>query len=414
MAPKIAIIGAGPGGCILARLLHQHNIPCTIFEGEKSVNYRSQGGTLDLRARTGLQAVKDAGLWPEFLKHARYDGESMLICDKSRRAWMKRPPSKQGEKNALHQAPEIDRSALRQMLMESLPEGIVRWNYRLKSVEPDMAMVFENGEVQRGYDLIVGADGAFSKARNLLSSEKPFYSGLGGYSLSIPDAENTAPEVYKLVNRGSVFSFGDLKTLNAQQLGDGSINISYYAHFPEDYASTCGYDVTDLESVKKELRRELHDWSPELKNTFEKAQGTVQWRNLYMLPVGFQWEHRKGLTLLGDAAHLMTPFGGIGVNTAFYDAMLLSRAIIDYTNSAGANDLDTHVIKYENEMLAFAKEGQILTEGSMKDMLFTPGAPRTSIESYILRHMRPEFPAWSHPFLSVLVHTVYFFYKLFV
>src|SRR5262245_47500071 len=97
MAPNIAIIGAGPAGCMLARLLAKNGVSCTIFEAEQSINYRSQGGTLDLRARTGLQAIKEAGLWDEFQKHARYDGESLLICDKNRQAWLKRRPRKQAE-----------------------------------------------------------------------------------------------------------------------------------------------------------------------------------------------------------------------------------------------------------------------------------------------------------------------------
>jgi 2-polyprenyl-6-methoxyphenol hydroxylase-like FAD-dependent oxidoreductase len=87
MAPCIAIIGAGPGGCILARLLYNNHIPCTIFEGEVSIDYRAQGGTLDLRARTGMAAIKEAGLWKEFQKYARYDGESLLATRSSQHGY---------------------------------------------------------------------------------------------------------------------------------------------------------------------------------------------------------------------------------------------------------------------------------------------------------------------------------------
>lgn len=101
MALRIAIIGAGPGGCMLARLLHQYDIPCTIFEAEPSINYRSQGGTLDLRAKTGLLAIKEAGLWDEFQRHARYDGESLLVTDKRLTTWLRRSSSKPDAKNKL-------------------------------------------------------------------------------------------------------------------------------------------------------------------------------------------------------------------------------------------------------------------------------------------------------------------------
>ncbi|KAF2682552.1 hypothetical protein K458DRAFT_60586 [Lentithecium fluviatile CBS 122367] len=155
--------------------------------------------------------------------------------------------------------------------MESVPDGSVRWGMRLKSVESDMSLHFENGVVERGFDLIVGADGAFSKTRQFLSSEKPFYTGLGGYAMAIPDAAERAPDVNKLVDRGSVFSFGDYKTLNGQQLGSGNIDVSYYAHFDEDFTKKCGFDVTDVNAVKDHLRKELHDWSPELKTIFERC-----------------------------------------------------------------------------------------------------------------------------------------------
>ena len=79
---KIAIIGAGPAGCMLARLLHHlANIECTIFEAEESLDFRSQGGTLDFNA--GLGALKAAGLYEEFLKFSRFDGSALGVCDKN-------------------------------------------------------------------------------------------------------------------------------------------------------------------------------------------------------------------------------------------------------------------------------------------------------------------------------------------
>ncbi|ORX94848.1 hypothetical protein BCR34DRAFT_205503 [Clohesyomyces aquaticus] len=413
MTPKIAIIGAGPGGCMLARLLHRRQIPCIIFEGEKAANYRSQGGTLDLRAKTGLAAVEEAGLMPEFLKLARYDGEAMLLCDKDMTTWMKRSPSAQGEKHAIHQAPEIDRAQLRQLLMESLPEGIVRWGHRLLRVDPDLSLHFENGQIESGFDLIVGADGAWSKTRAFVSSAKPDYSGLGGFSMSIPDAEHTAPEVYKLANRGSMFAYSDGKMLGVQQLGDGSLNVSYYGNHDEQFPQTCGYDTNNLESAKKALKEQLPAWSPQLLDIVDKTAGDVLWRNLYMLKPGFRWQHKKGITLLGDAAHLMTPFAGIGVNTAFYDAMLLSHAIAEAEKNPEPTHLDAQVMAYEGKMWENAKTAAELTLGAMNDMMFTPGAPRTSIESYIKRFGRQDMPSWQYPLLAGAVNTGFFFYKLF-
>ncbi|KAH8728225.1 hypothetical protein GQ44DRAFT_702811 [Phaeosphaeriaceae sp. PMI808] len=413
--PKIAIVGAGPGGCMLARLLHVQNVPCTIFEGETSIDYRSQGGTLDLRAKTGLAAIQAAGLWDEFLKYARYDGESLLITDKYLNTWMRRYPSKPDQRKKFVEAPEIDRSDLRKLLMENIPEANIQWGKKLARVQDTDSgpeLHFVNGEVERGYTLIVGCDGAFSKTRVLLTSEEPFYTGLSGWILEIPDSKNTAPIIHKLVNSGSVFAFSDGKNMAIQQLSSGAVRVSTYYQQAEQSGRRS--DQTDLASVQKMLSADFGDWAPELQEAFNKAQGKVERIPLYMLPVGFTWPHKEGVTLLGDAAHLMVPFSGIGVNTAFYDALLLSRQIAAFVERGTSGDFDKYIASYEQEMFEHAHKAQAHSEGSMNDMLLTPGAPRTSIEVYILRHAKEDLPRWTHPILTAIVYFGYWVYKLFV
>ena len=415
--PRIAIIGAGPGGCILARLLHTHRIACTVFEGETAIDHRSQGGTLDLRANTGLAAVKEAGLWKEFQKYARYDGESLLVTDKKLTTWVRRKQGKQGQQNKLQEAPEIDRTDLRKLLLESLPKESIRWGMKLVRVQErdeGHALHFANGDVESGFDLIVGCDGAFSKTRTLLTPDSVFYTGLADWTMQVPNAKVTAPNLDKLVNRGSILAYSDGRSMAIQQLSSGNIWVSTSGPYTEDYASTSDLDSKDLESVKVLLREDFRDWRPELLEAIDKAEGDVMWRPLYMLPVGFTWPHKKGVTLLGDAAHLMTPFSGIGVNTAFYDAMLLAEQIVSFSKSARPDCFDEHIVAYEKKMFEHAHKAQKHTEGSMNDMLFTPGAPRTSIESWILRHMKEGTPAWSHPFLTAVVYAGFWVYKLFV
>lgn len=403
---------------MLARLLQQQqSIATTIFEAEESINYRSQGGTLDLRTETGLAAVKEAGLWAEFQKRARYDGEALLLTDKNLVTWMRRHPRRNAQDTTkqLQEAPEIDRVELRRMLLESLRDGTVRWGHKLKSVEEGpsgLQLRFHNGLILDGFDLIVGCDGAFSKVRTLLSSTIPYYVGLAGWALDIHDAQDT--DVGNFVNRGSVFAYSDGKSFSLQQLGDGSIHIGHYGTHPENYPALCGFSVTDPEEVKLALKKNLADWNPIFLDAVEKTTGDVSFRKLYQLPCGFRWQHKSGITLLGDAAHLMTPYAGIGVNTAFYDAMILSQEIASFLSSTREFSLDKHVQDYEEKMFTNAHKAMKLTEASMNDMLFTPGAPRTSIESWLLRHALGDLPRWAHGLFTVFVYVAFWIYKRFV
>lgn len=403
---------------MLARLLQQSSITCIIFEAETSINYRSQGGTLDLRSATGLAAVKAAGLWEEFQQHARYDGESLLVTDKNLTTWMRRNPGTKDKHSKLQEAPEIDRAVLRKLLIDSVPPECVKWGWKLASVRDTassgLELSFTNGEALSNFDLVVGADGAWSKTRCLLSPDKPHYTGLGGWSMQISEASKTAPEAYAFVNRGSVFAYSDGKGLCSQQLGDGSLNVSYYGAHPEDFTTQCGFDTEDLSIVKQYLQKELASWADQLRNQVDSANGQLVWRNLYELPVGWTWPHKKGVTLLGDAAHVMTPFAGIGVNNAFYDAMELAKRIVEFAESEEPTDLDEYIVRYEKVMFEHAHRAQALTEGSKTDMLLTPGAPRTSIQSWVLRHAKEDTPTWTHPLLTTLIYSAYWVYKWFV
>ena len=308
MAPplRIAIIGAGPAGMTLAHLLLKALIHVTIFEGEASPYARGQGGTLDLHDDTGLKALKEIGLWEEFLKYARYDGEAMAIADKNLKKYLYMGGT---TKETSRGRPEIDREKLRKILYEALPEDTVRWGCRLRSVEEDRSLHFEHG-VESGFDLIVGADGAWSKVRPLLSKVMPYYTGLGGVHSVINKPEEEHPDLYRLVDRGSLMCFSDGKGLTAQQMGDGSLSIGEWTQRPEDWQET--YNLSDPKEVKRALREEFHDWDSQLVAFINAADDNhLVPRSLYMLPVGHRWDHRAGFTLIGDAAHLMTPFAGV-------------------------------------------------------------------------------------------------------
>jgi 2-polyprenyl-6-methoxyphenol hydroxylase-like FAD-dependent oxidoreductase len=401
-SPRIAIIGAGPGGCLLGRLLHLANLQCTIFEAEESLDFRSQGGTLDLRG--GLEALRRAGVYDEYLKYSRFDGSAIGVCDKNAKFYFHVGASKVGN-------PEIDRAELRGLLLESLPEGMVRWKHRLLKVDDDLVLHFEHG-TESGFDLIVGADGAWSKTRNALTEEKPFFSGVAGYSLSIPDAAETAPSVSKFVDRGTIFAFSDGKAINGQQLGSGAIHISSWM------TQETPIDAKAISPTKKDILKNYADWIPELLDMIRATSGEIQCRSLYMLPVGSRWNHKPGVTLLGDAAHLMTPFGGEGVNLAFQDALELGNSVIDAAKEGQQSTLDTKISAYEDDMFARALKAQVMSHGMMQDMLFTEGAPRSTIARWMLRKVKYSLPTpigpLIYPIVAAGMHSAFFLYKLFV
>ena len=387
--PKVAIIGAGPAGMTLAHLLIKASIPVTIFEGEASPHVRGQGGTLDLHDDTGLKALNEIGLLEDFQKHARYDGEAVIIADKNLKKYLYADGT---TKETSRGRPEIDREKLRKILYEALPDGVIRWGSRLRSVTGDQSLQFDHG-IETGYDLIVGADGAWSKVRPLLSEVQPFYSGLGGIHAVINDAEKQHPDLYKLVNRGSVFCYSDGKNLNAQQMGDGTIIVGSWTRRPEDWQRTCGYDVHDPLQAKKALLEEFQDWNPQLRALLEASdEEQLVPRNLYMLPVGHRWDHRPGFTLIGDSAHLMTPFAGEGVNLAMADALKLAQALTAARKSENSDATDKAVKAFEKEM--FSRAGIIaeVTRGCMEDMLFTSGANPSTIPRYARRVLVGQLP----------------------
>ncbi|EKG12079.1 Monooxygenase FAD-binding protein [Macrophomina phaseolina MS6] len=358
-APRIAIIGAGPGGLTLARLLHVNGIPTTIFEKDPSREFRhTAGGCLDLHEHSGQKALRDAGLEDEFKKHARYDGEALVLTDRFGEEHINIKDVDTGR-------PEIDRPALRDMLLASVPDEYVRWGHGVTRVDAEEGTLhFENSRTAQGFDLIVGADGAWSKVRKVLCTVSPFYSGVTGLEWWLRDIDRKDPKLSAVLGDGSYFSFGDEegRCLGSQRQGDRSVRTYAFLRKHESWVKDCGVNWEDREAAKEALRREFKAWPEKLTAVIEAwDEGAIIPRPLYMLPVGVRWPHQKGFTLLGDAAHLMTPFAGEGVNAAMWDAMELANAII-----ADHEDLDRAVWAYETKLFPRAEKIQQMTWDSTR------------------------------------------------
>lgn len=137
--------------------------------------------------------------------------------------------------------------------------------------------------------------------------------------------------------------------------------------------------------VKKALLEEYADWSGDLQDLIRFADDEVILRQLYMLPVGHRWTPRAGFTLIGDAAHLMTPFAEEGVNVAMLDALELAHEITGSTQSSGAYSLADAVRRFEQGMFERAEKVAAVSRRNMEYM-FKADAPEGLIRDFMEKH----------------------------
>lgn len=345
-SPRIAIVGGGPGGLMLARILHMGGVVATVFEREGHALERPQGGTLDIHADTGQVAFARAGLMDEFRRAARYEDQGSRIVDKAGRVWFDDQDAGDGDR------PEVDRTALREILLRSVPADAVRWGRHLRAARPrgDGAYDLEFEEGGAGpFDLVVGADGTWSRVRPLVSHYEPQYTGVMFIEFGIDDVDARHPELSRLVGRGKLGAIGDARCIIAQR--NGNAHIRSYAIFrvPLDWPSRT-FDLASPAATRAGLLAQFEGWSPSLLDLIRASNDRIVPRPIYALPVGHRWPNRAGATLLGDAAHVMSPFGGDGVNNALFDALELGRRLVDGDDWAAA------VAEYEADMFDRVEE----------------------------------------------------------
>ncbi|WP_410622464.1 FAD-dependent oxidoreductase [Amycolatopsis sp. cmx-8-4] len=128
MRTPVTIVGAGLGGLILARVLSRHGIPVTVHEAEASPTARAQGGMLDIHDHSGQRALRTAGLIDDFRAIVLPGREAMRVVETDGTVLYDRADDGTGG------SPEAQRATLRQLLLDSLPAGTVRWGRRVDGV----------------------------------------------------------------------------------------------------------------------------------------------------------------------------------------------------------------------------------------------------------------------------------------
>ncbi|KUO13090.1 FAD-dependent oxidoreductase [Streptomyces sp. DSM 15324] len=364
---RISIIGAGPGGLTCARILQQQGIAVTVYDRDPSRDFRNQGGTLDLHADHAQVALREAGLLDEFFALARPEGQELRQMDPTGAITFHRVPAADELLK-----PEIDRGDLRNLLLDSLEEGTVRWGRSLDSIDgpadgPRRLHFADGTSIET--DLVIGADGAFSRVRPAVSPALPEYTGISFLEAWFSDVDDRHPEIAELVGSGSAHAADGERSLFAQRNSDNQLRVYIIQRLPVDWISARGLTAEDTEGIRAVLRDEYAHWSPRMRRMITENDGPYIHRPIFVLPVSHTWEHNPTVTLLGDAAHLMPPLG-TGVNLAMIDAGELALAL------ANAATVDDAVRVYEKTMFPRSTETAQAIEHGTERLLSADSSAR--------------------------------------
>jgi 2-polyprenyl-6-methoxyphenol hydroxylase-like FAD-dependent oxidoreductase len=340
---KIAIVGGGPGGLTLARLLQQSDAQVSVYERDQSRSARVQGSALDLHEDSGLAALEAAGLIDAFWVNHRPDLDRLRLTDAYGRILHDHPRRMSGA----GKRPEIERGPLRDLLLDSLQPGTVEWNYKLESAEMQDEQVllrFAGGKTALA-DIAIGSDGANSRLRDLVTPIRPEYVGVSLVEGLVPAAKQTIPQLWDLLGGSALIALGGERTIGMGTKPEGSVLF---------YAGLKTHDATTRQSLEQAsgadqrmawFHANFKGWSELWDPLFREAVSMI-WRPLLVCPSNQHWEPKANVTLIGDAAHVMPPYAGEGVNMAMLDALALSKLLLREKSSSGA------IATYEAEMFA--------------------------------------------------------------
>lgn len=368
MPTPVTIIGAGLGGLTLARVLHVHDIPVTVHEAEPSPTARTQGGMLDVHEYNGQRALQAAGLFDEFRDLVLEGREATRVLAPDGTVLLDEPDDNTGGR------PEVQRGELRQLLLDSLPAGTVRWGHKVVGVralgQGRHEVTFADGTtVVTG--LLVGADGAWSRVRRLLSSAVPGYVGMSFVETYLFDGDTRHPAAAKAVGGGALLANVPGKGIQAHRESGGTLHTYVALSRPQDWFA--GIDFTDPAAATARIAREFDGWAPELTALITDGETAPVLRPLHALPIEHRWDRVAGVTLLGDAAHLSPP-NGEGANLAMEDGAELGRAIATHPD-----DVEAAVTAYEQAL--FPRSAAAATEAARDFALcFGDDAPHSLID----------------------------------
>jgi len=364
MTIAVTIIGAGLGGLTLARVLHVNGIAATIYEAEPSADTRTQGGQLDLHEYNGQPALEAAGLTDEFHAIIHEGGEATRVLARDGTVLLDEPDDGTGGR------PEVLRGDLRRILLDSLPADTIKWGHKVTQVRSlgdgrHQLTFADAAPVTTG--LLVGADGAWSRIRPLVSDAKPGYIGMSFIETYLYDVDERHAAVAATVGAGAMSAPVPGKGIMAHREPHDVIHTYVALTRPPEWIADI--DFTDAAATTARVAAEFDGWAPELTALITDGETPPVPRAVNALPVGHRWDRVAGVTLLGDAAHLMSPFAGEGANLAMFDGAELGRAIAGHPG-----DVEAALAEYEQAL--FGRSEQFAAESARNhQLLFGDNAP---------------------------------------
>ncbi len=335
----VTIVGAGLGGLLLARVLHLRGVPATVYDAEASAGARAQGGQLDIHESDGQVAIAAAGLTDAFRTLVREGGEATRLLDRHGAVLFEQRDDGTGGR------PEVPRGELRRILIESLPEGTIQWGRKLAAVAPlgggRHGLAFEDGSSVESR-ILIGADGAWSKVRPLLSDAVPAYVGTSFVETYLYDVDARHPATAEAAGPGALYALAPGRGIFVHREAGDLLHAYVALKRPAEWFAAI--DFADPSSARARVAAEFTDWAPALTALITDGETAPVLRALHALPVGHRWARVPGVTLLGDAAHLAPP-AGEGANLALLDGAELAASI-----AAHPEDGEAALAAYEPAM----------------------------------------------------------------